>query len=69
MEPVILDETVTDAPGEVRLGEFLDRGDLGPARGDKEPEEVHTTQIAGGRGRGSVCVWHVGEWALYMCDM
>ena len=56
MESVILDETVTDASGEVWLGKFLDGRDLGPARGDKEPEEVHTTQIAGGRGKGSGCV-------------
>ena len=32
MKPVILDETVTDAPGKIWLGEFLDGGDLGPAR-------------------------------------
>ena len=54
-EPVVLDKTVTDTSGEIWLGEFLDGGDLGPARGDEESEEVYTTQVAGGRGEEEAC--------------
>ena len=48
-EPVVLDKTITDASGEIWLGELLNGGDLGPARRDEESEEVYTTQVAGGR--------------------
>ena len=54
-EPVVLDEPITNTSSKVWFGELLDGGDLGPAGGDKESEEVHTTKIAREREEHVMC--------------
>ena len=54
-EPVVLDEPITNTSSKVWFGELLDGGDLGPAGGDEESEEVHTTKIAREREEHVMC--------------
>lgn len=45
-EAVVLDQLVPDSPGEVRLSQLLDGGDLRVACRHQQSEEVHATQVA-----------------------